>query len=309
MQPQTLRRVDGGERRLHIAGKAEIVHVQMQRMAYAGRVHGALHALENLARGEAVFRHNVVEREGPDILLEGVHAAGVHAFDADGARRLQRRADIVLHDVEALIVAERGQHERLVAEHGQERLVDDRNVRQFEMGVQRVMRRHGRLDHRGVAHLRIEPAGLEGRPARRRQRRRGGARLMSAMRLGQQQPRGVHAAAGDMGMDVDGAGHDDMAGKVMRHVGLAPVRARDDAAVLEINVANGVGPVDGIDHMAAGKAGQHGTSSENLALMASMTWATLGASLGALARRSTNELVSCASSTASCVSPGRPTSM
>ena len=155
MQPQALRGVDRGERRLDIAGKAEIVHVQMQRMAYAGRVHGALHALENLARGEAVFRHHVVEREGPHILLERVDAAGVHAFNADGPRRLQRRADIILHDVRALIVAERRQHERLVAEHGQERLVDDRNVRQFEMGVQRVMWRYGGLDHRGVAHLRV----------------------------------------------------------------------------------------------------------------------------------------------------------
>ena len=108
---------------------------------------------------------------------------------------------------------------------------------------------------------------------------------MRAMHLGQQQPRGVHVAAGDMGMDVDGAGHDDMAGDVMRLVGLAPVRARDDAAVLEPDVADGVGPVDGIDDMAAAQGRSAWHILRNLALMASIDLRRRSApSLGAVAR-------------------------
>ena len=119
--------------------------------------------------------------------------------------------------------------EIVIAEHRQEALVDDRNVGEFEMRLQGVMGRDRRLDHRGVAHLRIEAAGLEGRPAGGRERRARRARPMRAMRLGQQQPRGVHVAAGDMGMNVDGAGHDDLAGDVMldvRHAALGGATMR-----------------------------------------------------------------------------------
>ena len=67
------------------------------------------------------------------------------------------------------------------------------------------------LDHRGEAHLGVAAAGLEGRPAGGRQRRLGRARRDGAMLLRQQQPRRVHVGAGDMGVDVDRARHDDLA--------------------------------------------------------------------------------------------------
>ena len=52
----------------------------------------------------------------------------------------------------------------IVAENRQRRLVDDGNVGELEMRVQRVGRRDRRLDDGGEAHRSVEAAGLEGAP-------------------------------------------------------------------------------------------------------------------------------------------------
>ncbi len=133
---------------------------------------------------------------------------------------------------------------------------------------------------------------------------------MRAMQLGQQQARRVHIAAGDVRMDVDRARHDDMAGAVDLLIGLAAAgRRRDDAAVLEPDVANAVLARRRIDDMAATQNCQQGATSETCAMMASMTSATVGASDGVAAVRSVMPPVSWAMSTASWVTPGWPTSM
>ena len=194
--------------------------MDMQRMRDAEPVHRRLQRLDDLARADAVGRHDVVEREGADILLEGGGRTGIDDLDAKRARRADGPGDIVLDHLRRGVVADHRQQEIVIAEDGERRLVDDRDVGEFEMGVQRGARRHGRLDHGGEAHLGVEAAGLEGRPAGVGKRRRGRPRLMRGVLFGQQQPRRVHIAAADMGMDVDGAGHDDAAGGVDGPVGL-----------------------------------------------------------------------------------------
>ncbi len=54
--------------------------------------------------------------------------------------------DIVADRAVLLAVAQQAEQEIIIAEHGQRALVDDRNVGEFEMGLQRVMRRDRRLD-------------------------------------------------------------------------------------------------------------------------------------------------------------------
>ena len=72
----------------------------------------------------------------------------------------------------------------------------------------------------------------------------------------QQQAGGVHVAAGDVGMDVDGAGHHDQAVAVDRLVGAAFRRRNDDTA-LDEDVANLVATVRRVDDMASLQTHQH----------------------------------------------------
>ena len=94
-------------------------------------------------------------------MLTGAYAAGIRAFDADGACRFERRADIIDDRGVAFIVAKCAQEKVIVAENGQESLIDDRDVREFEMGVQSLMRQDGGFDDRGIAYLRIKTASFE----------------------------------------------------------------------------------------------------------------------------------------------------
>ena len=88
---------------------------------------------------------------------------------------------------------------------------------------------------------------------------------MVLMLFGEQQARGIHVAAGDMGMNIDGAGHDDLAGDVMHFVRLPALRRGDDAAVFDPKIADLVSPVDRIDDTAAFQENQHlGVSTEVL---------------------------------------------
>ena len=90
-------------------------------------------------------------------------------------------------------------------------------------------------------------------------------RANRAMQLGQQQARRVHIAAGDVRVNVDRAGHDDMAGdsrSLCRR--LPPVGRRDDAAILEPDVADAILARRRIDDMAATQNCQHGATSETL---------------------------------------------
>ena len=171
-----------------------------------------------------------------------------------------RPGDVVLDHLRRGVVADHRQQEIVIAEDGERRLVDDRDVGELEMGVQRGSGRHRRLDDRGEAHLGVEAAGLEGRPAGVGKRRRGRPRPVRGVLFRQQQPRRVHIAAADMGMDVDGAGHDDAAGGVEGPVGSAAGGRLDDLLVAYPEVALAEAAVDRIDDLAAGDPRQHGNA-------------------------------------------------
>ncbi len=87
-----------------------------------------------------------------------------------------------------------------------------------------------------------------------------------------------------MGVHVDGAGHDDLAGDVVDLVRRAAFRRGDDAAVLDEEIADAVAVVGRIDDAAASQLDEHQAallSSINSAMRVS-TAATVGLPLSAL---------------------------
>ena len=74
-----------------------------------------------------------------------------------------------------------------------------------------------------------------------------------------------HLAAADMGVRVDGAGHDDAALHVVVVVDARVRPGRDDPAVLDIDVAHlAAHPVGGVVDFAAGQLDQHGVGDSGL---------------------------------------------
>ncbi len=106
---------------------------------------------------------------------------------------------------------------------------------------------------------------------------------MRAMVFREQQARRVHIAAGNVGMDVDRTGHDDLAGHVEHMIGRLALRRVDDTRIANPEVAHAVPSIGGIDDMAAGQAYQHASFPFRCSLIWPMTSATRGASLAALA--------------------------
>ena len=232
--------------------------MDVQGMRNAGLMDRPLQGLDDLTACHPVGGNDVVKRKTADVLLEGSDAAGVDDLDPERSRRLEDPGDVIADRGRAFSGAHEAEHEIVIAENGQDGLVDDRGVGEFEMGMQRMMRRDRRLDHGREAHLRIEPPRLESRPTDVGERRSGGPARMGAMLFGQHEARGVHVGAGDMRMDVDAAGHRDKAPRVHRLVGsCAAVRRRDDLIAANRKIADFVALVGGIDDMCALDADQH----------------------------------------------------
>ena len=228
-------------------------------MRHAGVVHRLLQRLDNRAARYAVVRNHVVKRKAADVVFECRDPAGVDDLDPKRSRRLQCPSDMIAERACALARTQEAKHEIVIAEDRQNRLVDDRGVGKFEMRVQRVVRRDGRLDHRREAHLGIEPASLERRPTDFGQRRFGGAACVGAMMLWQHETGGVHVRARDMRMDVDAAGHRNKPVRIHRLVRLGAVtRGCNDCVVTDPKIADFVMAVGGIDDMRALDANQHG---------------------------------------------------
>ena len=97
--------------------------------------------------------------------------------------------------------------------------------------------------------------------------------------LGQYQATHRFVASGDVRMDVDGARHDDLVGNVITLINRAAARRVHDAAIADKNVADPVAPIGWIDHMTAGKTGQHGRAG-SFVIILSRTLATDAAALG-----------------------------
>ena len=103
--------------------------------------------------------------------------------------------------------------------------------------------------------------------------------------LGKHQPRRVHVAAGDVGMDVDGACHHDLAGKIVGLGGGAICRRVGDAIAVDPDVGDFVAAVLRIDDAAALQP-DHGAGS--LSASRSSASAAVTVCRGAEARTSTS---------------------
>src|SRR5665648_209505 len=259
---QSFRSTDRGERRLHVARHAEIAAVDVERMGDAELFQRAGEIDDDLPRRNAVIGVLLIEIELALVEFEGADAAGIDHFDRDGLGRVHGPGDIILDGLEILLLRELAQEKIVTAQHGEGAFVDHGRVAHLHMRLARIGRQHRGLEAGGVAHLGITIAG---------QMRRGhgmaaaGAGQLGAgdrialMVLGQKHAGDGHLTAADMGMRVDGAGHDHLAAHVIGLVGLSVGHAGKDFAVLHIDVAHLARHlIRGIVDLAARQFDQHG---------------------------------------------------
>ncbi|ODA68784.1 hypothetical protein A7A08_00618 [Methyloligella halotolerans] len=145
----------------------------------------------------------------------------------------------------------------VVAQDRQTAHVEDRDLGKLQMGLNRMGWLDRRLDGRGVAHLRIAQARRVGAPRGGRRRNVDTAFCCQQRQFRHELTRQGDVGAGDVGMDVDAAGHHDLAGDIISLVGLAAAGVGDDAAVIDENVADRVSIIRRIDDAAALQADQH----------------------------------------------------
>ncbi len=254
---QALRRADRVERRLDIAGDAEIAAMDVQRMHDAELFERAREREDDLSRRDVVVDVLLVEIELALVELEGADAAGVHYLYGDRLRCVHGPGDIVLDRREVLLRRELAQEIIIRAQHDECAFVDHRRVAHLHMRLARIGRQHGGLEAGGVAHLGVAVAGdmrRRHRAARARARELGACDRIAAMILGQQRAGDGHLAAADMGVRVDGARHNDLARDVVGLVGARLRPGRNDLAVLDIDVAHGPAHiVGGVINPAAGQ--------------------------------------------------------
>ena len=106
---QAFRRADRGQRRLDIAGDAEIAAVNVQRMRDAELLQRARQRQDDLPRRHVVVDVLLVEIELALIELEGADAAGIDHLDGDGLRGVHGPGDVVLDRLEVLLGRELAQ--------------------------------------------------------------------------------------------------------------------------------------------------------------------------------------------------------
>ena len=196
---------------------------------------------------------------------------GIDDLDRDRLRGMHGPGDVILDGLEILLRRELAQEIVVGAEHDEGALIDHRRVAHLHMRLARIGGQHGRLEAGGVAHLGIAVASDMGRghgAAGAGAGEIGAGDGIAAMILGQQHAGDGHLAAADMGMRVDGAGHDDAAlhviGRVRPGVGLGG----DDLAVLDIDVADFAAHlVGGVVDFAAGQLDEHGYGSRPIAAL------------------------------------------
>ena len=179
--------------------------------------HRAREGGHDAPRRHAVVGGRNVEAELAAVELEGADAAGIDHLHRHRMCGAHHPGDIVVDHRLLGAFGQEAQQEIVVAEHDIAALVDHGRVGELGMGVARVARHHRRLEGGGIAELGIAIAGEEGAG-------RGMAAaaaplavmgaFMAAMVLGHQGAGEIHLAAGDMAVDVDAAGHDDLAGEI-----------------------------------------------------------------------------------------------
>ncbi len=256
MGAAALERAQRVERRAPVAGHAEVVAVDVHRVWQPQLVHRGGDRLDHAPRRDPGAL--VVERRHVAVAaLPHLDAAGIDELDAVAARGLEPPGDRVAHA--GGLGADELEERQVVAHEHQAGGVDDRRVAKLGERVARRERRRGGLDDGRVAQQRVAVARGERRgdgPAGPRARDRGAVEDVGAVLLGRELARGVDRRPGDVGVDVDAAGHDhrppriDAAG-VPRHVG-------DDLAVLHADVAHLAGDaVGGVVHAAGGDPEHH----------------------------------------------------
>ncbi len=262
--------IHGRQRGFGVARHAEVAAMQVKRMRQAQCLGCRLQGVDDGAGGDLAVRHGVVEAEAAGVGLERSGGARIDRLDPDRSAARQHARRVVGDRRWAFLVGHQAQQVVVVAEHGQDRGVDDRNVGQFQVGLRGDVGGDRGLHDHGVAHGSVEAADELG------DRHRG--RSAAGTQVRQQQAGGVDVGAGDMGMDVDAAGHDDAAGQVQGLVGAGVIGGGDHAAVLHPKVADVVARVGGIDDPATCEACQH---DGNAAVIAATVSATLGMAAGA----------------------------
>ena len=220
-------------------------------------------------------RDFVVERERTQIVLEGRGASRIDHLDTQSMRCGECPGHIVPDRAAAFALVQQVQEKVIIAEDRQRRLVNDRNIGQFEVCLQSLVRQYGRLNHRREAHCRVSVPGLESIQATCRSRTM--TRVESLRKrslLGQYQATHRFVASGDVGMDVDSARHDDLVGNVIGLVDRATGRRVHNEAVADEKVSNFVATIGRIDNVTAGKTDQHGRATGSFVMILPRTLAT-----------------------------------
>ena len=249
----------GGER-IGCARDAEIVAMHMRRMRHAERLDCLVQRHQDGARGDAVGGNHVVEIEVADVLLERGGAARIDDLHAEAARHVEHQADIVADRLRALAASQEVEKEGIVAEHHEAGAIDDRDVLELEMRSQREKRRNRRLHDSRETHLGIETSRLDGGPAGRRKRRIGRRARFADAQFRKEESRDADIAARDMGVHVDGARHDDLAGEIVCGVGRFARARLIDMAVANIDVADRIAAACRIDDPTVREPDQHRSS-------------------------------------------------
>ncbi len=263
MNGKAFRGVDRRQRGLDVAGNAEVVAVDMQRMRHAELVHRSRQRPDDRARRHAVMRHGIVDAERAAIELEGADAAGIDHLDRMGGGRPDHPGDVVVDLALRGATRQPPQQELVIPQHDVGALVEDGDVGHLHMGRARVRRHHRRLEGGGIAHRRIAVAGGEGRgrgktgPAPQARTFRE-LHVLAVIRR-RQQPSQIDLAAGDVAVDVDGASHHQLARDVMDRGGLSAIGGRrNDAIAVDPDIALPLGRrFSGIDDAAASETQHH----------------------------------------------------
>ncbi len=156
---QAFDRVHRRQRRLDVAGHAQVAAVHVQRVRHADVVHGLRQRLQDLPWRDAVVGMRLVEVEHALIELEGRDAARVHHLEPDALGVRDGPGDVVVDRALVVVRRQHAQQEVIAAEHRVGALVDNRRIAHLHVGLARVDRQHGRLEARGVTHLGVAVAG------------------------------------------------------------------------------------------------------------------------------------------------------
>ncbi len=230
---------------------AEVVLVNVDRVGEPEVFVGLDEAADDLLRRDLEERDVVIEGQAVEAPSPRRGAAGVHDLDAIPLRGLQQPGHVRCRVLD-LALLEVLHDEPVVAEDRQGGLVDDRRVVDLLVDVRGVQGRHRGFHHERVAHPGVVVAGLEGgrdREAHLHPVAAGGHRALEELVLGAHRPAHVHLRPGNVGVDIDAAGHD----RLSR--GIDDLRTGtdrvDDVAVVDGDVHNvAVNPARGVEDRA-----------------------------------------------------------